>query len=183
MTSSPPDFPVYAVDDHPQILNLISIICEDHGLSCRQFASGADFVAHLDQREPGCVLLDMHMPGFSGTQVQEALAERASSFVVIAMTGYGDVNVAVKSMRLGALEFLEKPFGPEVLVAALQEDFKALRERLADDGAAPSLNQRPTVATRSGKSTRDLVSTASTALLISGVASCEEKMMMGTELP
>lgn len=133
MTELPPSFPVYAVDDHPQILNLISIICEDNGISCRLFSDGAEFVEVLDHLEPGCVLLDMNMPRLNGLQVQEALAARSTSFVVIAITGYGDVDVAVRSMRLGALDFLEKPFLPEVLVAALHEGFEALGAKLAEE--------------------------------------------------
>ena len=117
---------VYIVDDDPLIRGWLESFCEDQGLASRSFASGEEFVRALDELEPGCVLLDMRMPRGGGLQVQAELARRGTVMPVIAMTGYGDVDVAVQSMRLGALDFLEKPIGIDVLQAAIEAAFRRL---------------------------------------------------------
>lgn len=124
----PGSCPVYVVDDDSAVRDWAGIVCEDLGLTCRAFAGGGEFLAALEGLEPGCVLLDMRMPRPDGLTVQAELARRGSPMLVIAMTGYGDVDVAVQSMRLGALDFLEKPFAQDVLVAALESGFARLRE-------------------------------------------------------
>ncbi len=127
----PESFPVYVVDDDPSIREWAAIVCDDMGVDCRLFEGGEDFLAALEGLEPGCVLLDMRMPRLNGLAVQGQLAERGNRMPVIAMTGYGDVEVAVQSMRLGALEFLEKPFTSEVLTGALEAGFRELRRSSA----------------------------------------------------
>ena len=123
-------FPVYVVDDDPSIRGWAELMCEDMGLSCRTFSGGDTFLQAVDALEPGCVLLDMRMPGADGLAVQTKLAARGRRMPVVAMTGYGDVDVAVQSMRLGATEFLEKPLSRQVLEEALQGAFRRLRPSL-----------------------------------------------------
>lgn len=120
-------FPVYVVDDDPSIRDWAELMCEDLGLSCRTFSGGGAFLESVDALDPGCVLLDMRMPRPNGLAVQTELAARGAPMPVIAMTGYGDVDVAVQSMRLGAIEFLEKPFTRQVLEEALKNGFEQLR--------------------------------------------------------
>ena len=119
---------VYVVDDDPIVRDWAELVCEDLGYRCRTFTGAEAFLGEIDRLEPGCLLLDMRMPRMNGLAVQAELAARGSSMPVIAMTGYGDVDVAVQSMRLGAMEFLEKPFGVEVLKQALEKGFGVLRE-------------------------------------------------------
>jgi len=119
-------YPVYVVDDDPSMRDWLALICDEEGHECRGFASGEAFLAALDHLDPGCVLLDMRMPRRDGLQVQAELARRGRPMPVIAMTGYGDVEVAVQSMRLGALDFLEKPFETAVLAEAIERAFRAL---------------------------------------------------------
>ena len=122
----PDGHPVYIVDDDPLIRRWLESFCQDQGLASRSFATGEEFVRALDELEPGCVLLDMRMPRGGGLQVQAELARRGTAMPVIAMTGYGDVDVAVQSMRLGALDFLEKPIGIDVLQAAIEAALRRL---------------------------------------------------------
>lgn len=124
----PGSYPVYVLDDDPAIREWARFVCEDLGLSCRDFAAGAEFLAVSEGLEPGCLLLDMRMPKPNGLAVQAELTRRGSRMPVIAMTGYGDVDVAVQSMKLGAIDFLEKPFSSEVLAEALERGFARLRE-------------------------------------------------------
>lgn len=121
-----PIYPVYIVDDDPGIHAWARNLCEERGLACRAFADGEEFLAAAADLDPGCVLLDMRMPRTSGIEVQAELARRGIAMPVIAITGYGDVGVAVQSMKLGALDFLEKPFSQELLAAALDEAFAIL---------------------------------------------------------
>lgn len=121
-------FPVYVVDDDPAVRDWADLVCEDIGIACRAFAGGDEFLAALDELPPGCILLDMRMPRPNGLAVQAELSRRGSRMPVIAMTGYGDVDVAVQSMKLGALDFLEKPFDRRVLGEALERGFRLLRE-------------------------------------------------------
>jgi two-component system response regulator FixJ len=124
----PDTFPVYVVDDDPSVRDWATLICEDLELSCRTFPGGREFLGALGSLEPGCILLDMRMPTPNGLAVQAELAESDRPMPVIAMTGYGDVEVAVQSMRLGAIEFLEKPIKQRVLAEALVRGFEALRQ-------------------------------------------------------
>ena len=131
-------YPLYVVDDDPSVHDWADIVCEEEGLPCRMFGDGDEFLGALGDLGPGCVLLDMRMPRRSGLQVQAELARSRGDLPVIAMTGYGDVDVAVKSMKLGAIDFLEKPFAKEVLFEALEQGFRRLDQITARARAARS---------------------------------------------
>jgi two-component system response regulator FixJ len=126
----PAPYPVYVVDDDPEVREWILLLCQDQGMAGTGFAGGEAFLAATDGLAPGCVLLDMRMPGLSGLQVQAELSRRGATMAVVAMTGYGGVATAVRSMKLGAVDFLEKPFGADALLAALA----AAAERLDRNG-------------------------------------------------
>ena len=121
---------VYVVDDDPSVRDWAEMVCEELGFSCLTFGGGEEFLAALDGLAPGCILLDMRMPRPNGLSVQAELTARENPMPVIAMTGYGDVDVAVQSMRLGAIEFLEKPFARDVLQEALENGFRRLEQSL-----------------------------------------------------
>jgi two-component system response regulator FixJ len=114
------------VDDDPLMIQWLRLFLEEEGLASRTFASGTDFLDAANDLHPGCVLLDMRMPRKNGLEVQAELAERGCNMSVIAMTGFGNVEVAVKSMKLGAVDLLEKPFDRETLLGALNQGFKRL---------------------------------------------------------
>jgi two-component system response regulator FixJ len=111
--------PIYIVDDDPALRFWMAELCEEAGLDHKAFETGTEFLAAVDGLPAGCVLLDMRMPGLSGLQVQADLERRGSMMTVVAMTGFGGVEVAVQAMKLGAVEFLEKPFTGEDLLAAI----------------------------------------------------------------
>ena len=94
----------------------------------RLFESGAAFLAALPNLAPAPVLLDIWMAGIDGMTVLTEIAANAVEWPVIMMTGHGDIAVAVKSMKLGAIEFLEKPFGPDMLDVCLTRAFGILSE-------------------------------------------------------
>jgi two-component system, LuxR family, response regulator FixJ len=132
--------PVYVVDDDPGVHEWAEIVCADRGLSCRGFTSGDDFLRAAGELEPGCVLLDIRMPKRTGLQIQAELRNRGLNLPVVAMTGFGDVEVAVQSMKMGAIDFLEKPIPQEVLFEALDRCFELLDAQQAGSPPARSLS-------------------------------------------
>jgi two-component system response regulator FixJ len=128
-----PPFPIYIVDDDAEIRTALAVLLEIHALPCRAFESGDAFLDVLSDLDPGLVLLDIRMPGSDGLAVLSELHERRYHWPVIVMTGHGEVATAVSAMKLGALEFLEKPFREPELMDALARGAAALRERAADE--------------------------------------------------
>ena len=98
-------------------------------LQSRPFASGSDFLESLDEIEPGAVLLDIRMPEMDGFQVMTELSKKGIDWPVIIMTGHGEVSVAVRAMKLGAVDFIEKPFEEEVLLGSLDRALGLLKDR------------------------------------------------------
>jgi len=107
---------VYVVDDSPDILESVQMLLTSVNLDVRTFASGEEFVSSIDQSARGCILLDMRMSGMSGLKVQEALKEKGIRLPIIFLTGYGEVSSAVQAMREGAMDYIEKPFQPQMLL-------------------------------------------------------------------
>ena len=122
---------VYVVDDDPTVRRSMAFLLRSHHIGCRLFANGKELLDELDELEPGCILLDLLMPGRSGTDVQAELARRGSRLPVIAMTGGDNPDQARRSKALGAIGVLHKPFPEGALMAALESGFEAL-ERARD---------------------------------------------------
>jgi two-component system, LuxR family, response regulator FixJ len=107
---------VYVVDDSADILEVIQVLLNSVNLKVKTFTSGEEFLSQVDHTARGCLLLDMRMPGMSGLEVQDALKEHCITLPVIFLTGHGEVTAAVQAMREGALDFIEKPFQPQLLL-------------------------------------------------------------------
>lgn len=120
---------VYLVDDDQDVRVSLSFLLRTAGIEPRPFASGIDFLTSIDELQPGCILLDIRMPTLDGFGVMAELARRGSEWPVIVITGHSDIAVAVQAMKLGAIDFLEKPFEGELLVSALDLGFLMLKER------------------------------------------------------
>ncbi|MBB6125609.1 two-component system response regulator FixJ [Sphingobium subterraneum] len=100
------------------------------GIKVITYASGVEFLKTARSAEAGCVLLDIRMPDMDGLEVQAALAKRGITMPVIVLTGHGDVTFAVRAMRAGAVDFLEKPFEKAALLRAIEEGFERLDDAL-----------------------------------------------------
>ena len=122
---------VYVIDDDREVRRSISFMLGAVDISSHPFASGIDFIDALDDLKPGCILLDLRMPQIDGFHVMDELARRDVNWPVIVMTGHGEVSVAVRAMKLGAVDFLEKPFSEEALLGCLEQGFALLTERAA----------------------------------------------------
>lgn len=120
---------VYVVDDDRDVRLSISFMLGAAGFQSRPFASGQDFVDALGDLIPGAILLDIRMPEMDGFQVMAGLAARGVDWPVVIMTGHGEVAIAVRAMKLGAVDFIEKPFAEDVLLPSLGRAFDLLKDR------------------------------------------------------
>ncbi|HEY8615305.1 response regulator transcription factor [Phenylobacterium sp.] len=125
---------VHVVDDDEILRDTVALTLEGAGYVVHPHTDGAAFLAALDPAEPACVLLDMHMPGLSGVEVQEAFKGRGFEWPVVVLTAANEVRLAVESMKQGAFEFLQKPIEPEALLAVLGDAFERL-EAANEDAA------------------------------------------------
>lgn len=122
---------VHIVDDEDSVRRSIAFMLKTSGFTVTTWNSGTAFLQTARTAEPGCVLLDIRMPGMDGLQVQQELARRGHGLPVIVLTGHGDVETAVKAMREGAVDFLEKPFEKTALLAALDRGYAVLSDHEA----------------------------------------------------
>jgi two-component system response regulator FixJ len=118
---------IHLVDDDEAVRRSVSFMLRTSGYVVKTYASGAELLAAAKDIAPGCIFLDVRMPGMDGLQVQHALKESGVFLPVIVMTGHGDIGVAVQAMKAGAVDFIEKPFEKAVLESALEEGFARLR--------------------------------------------------------
>jgi FixJ family two-component response regulator len=135
---SKPESIVYVVDDDESVRESIQSLIRSVGLHVEGFASAQDFLRSKRPDVPGCLVLDIRLPGFSGLQLQRKLADADIRIPIVFMTGHGDIPMTVKAMKAGAVEFLTKPFRDQDLLDAIQQaietDRSAQRERsLTDD--------------------------------------------------
>lgn len=107
---------IYIVDDEDAVRASLATLLEVHGFSTRVYESGAEFLRHVDSAAAGCALIDLRMPGLDGLGLLQKMAESNIRVPVVMMTGFGEVATAVKAMKAGAADFLEKPLdGAELL--------------------------------------------------------------------
>lgn len=126
------EFPVYLVDDDDSVRRSVGFLLKTSGLKVEAFADGAEFLNQAGKLDPGAVLLDIRMPGTDGLEVQGELNARGVTFPVVVMTGHGDVEMAVRAMKAGAVDFIEKPFNKTVVLEALDEAFARLGRKGRD---------------------------------------------------
>jgi len=108
------------VDDDSAVRESTARLIERAGHCARTYASGDDYLAAPPGETPECILLDLKMPGASGLDVLEILAGRDDGPAVLVLTGHGNIPLAVAAMKLGAVDFLQKPYEPEALLAGIE---------------------------------------------------------------
>ncbi len=115
-----PQVTVFVVDDDQAMRSSLQWLIESVGLAVESFASADEFLTSYYPGRAGCLLLDVRMPGMSGLELQEYLNAHEIKIPVIIITGHGDVHMAVRAMKRGAIDFIEKPFNDEVLLDAIR---------------------------------------------------------------
>lgn len=123
---------VHLVDDDEAIRRSVGFMLKTSGFQVHSYESGVELLKSASRLQPGCILLDIRMPGMDGIEVQSALREKGVALPIIIMTGHGDVTLAVQAMKAGAVDFIEKPFEKAVLLSALEHGIDRLRRSAAE---------------------------------------------------
>ena len=126
MKQMPPT--VYIVDDNESFLKALGLAVQTHGYPVRTFTSGQAFLEGVDPSQPGCLVLDVRMPGMSGLELQSRIADMGLPLVVVIMTGHGDVPIAVEAMKKGAFDFIQKPFRNDLLLESIDRALDSLNQ-------------------------------------------------------
>ena len=122
---------VHIVDDEDSIRRSLDFLLRSAGYRTERWEDGETFLKGADKAQAACVLLDVRMPGMDGLQVQAEMIPQGFNFPVVVLTGHGDIATAVRAMRGGAVDFLEKPFNRERLLDALEVGFSRIDDREA----------------------------------------------------
>ena len=123
-----PNAIVLVVDDDVSVREALGSLIRSAGLRVETFASAQEFLAHPRADAPSCLVLDVHLPGLSGLDLQKRMAEANLEIPIVFITGHGDVPTSVQAMKAGALEFLMKPFADHDLLKAIQGAIKRDRD-------------------------------------------------------
>ena len=154
---SKPDSVVFVVDDDAGVRDAIQSLIRSVGLYVEGFASAQDFLRSKRPDVPGCLVLDIRLPGFSGLQLQSKLTDADIRIPIVFMTGHGDIPMTVKAMKGGAVEFLTKPFRDQDLLEAVQQALESDRSARHEKGLTDDLRERYDALTRREREVMRLV--------------------------
>lgn len=127
--------PIYVVDDDDAVRTSLDFLLKAAGYETTCFESAADFLKQLPLTDGGCIITDVRMPDISGIDLLKAVVASKHRIPVIVITGHGDIALAVEAMKIGAADFLEKPFDDEVLLASIAAALKS-----NDDASHPDIS-------------------------------------------
>ncbi len=134
---------VFVVDDDSEVRETLKWLVESVGLKIETFASAQDFLNAYDPKRPGCLVTDVRMPGMSGIELQAKLMAAEVTLPIIVVSGYADVPTAVRSMKGGAIDFVEKPFNEQMMLERIQlsilEDARLRQKRAQGERARARL--------------------------------------------
>ena len=133
---------VFVIDDDPSMRRSLDSLLRSVGLDVRLFSSAPEFLQASGADGPGCLVLDVRLPGMSGLAFQQELARAGVALPIIFITGHGDVSMSVRAMKAGAAEFLTKPFDDQVLLDAVHAAIERDRARRQDEAGLAALRAR-----------------------------------------
>jgi FixJ family two-component response regulator len=133
---------VFVVDDDISVRESVESLIGITGWDVKTFASASAFLEYPSVSVPSCLVLDVSLPDVSGLDLQKQIASDRIDMPIIFITGYGDVPMTVRAMKAGAVEFLQKPFGDEELLSAIQQAIERSRAVLRDKAELQSLRER-----------------------------------------
>jgi two-component system response regulator FixJ len=172
MQPTPPT--VFIVDDDPGIRRSTAMLLASANLPCVQFAAAAEFLDAYQPGQPGCLILDLHMPGMGGLELVEQLRARQVLLPVLIVSGTGTIPTAVQGMKLGVLDFLVKPADPDLLLGKVQAALELDGHRRTDAAALDAIRAR--LAKLTGRETETL------RLLVVGLANKEVAAQLGISI-
>lgn len=149
---------VFVIDDDQSCCKSLRWLVESAGLRVATYESARQFLSDYDASMPGCVVLDVRMPGMSGIELQQHLRRKMFSIPVIIVTAYGDISMAVRAMQMGAVSFLEKPYSDNDLLDQIWQAIAADREIRQARTEVDSVNERLATLTQRERQVMDLVS-------------------------
>jgi two-component system response regulator FixJ len=124
----PPEPTVFVVDDDRAMRDSLRWLLESIGLSVRTYPTAADFLQEYDASQSGCLVLDVRMPGMSGLDLQAELMRRGGGLPTIVVTGHAEVPMAVRAVKAGAVDFIEKPFSDQLLLDRVRQALEIDRQ-------------------------------------------------------
>ncbi len=129
--ATPTELPatVFVVDDDEAVRDSLTLLLRSVGLAVDAFGSATEFLSSYDPAAPGCLILDVRLPGMSGLELQQQLTSDGADLPIVFITGHGDVPMAVRAMRSGAVDFLQKPFSDQDLLDRVQQALSEQSER------------------------------------------------------
>lgn len=130
---------VYVIDDEADVCEALKALLDTAGLEARTYASAEEFLSDVKISKPLCLLVDVRLPGMSGLDLVRHLQRGPVRPVVVMITGHGDVPLAVKAMRAGALHFMEKPFEPAELLETLEEALQRVSRMVVEEAASATI--------------------------------------------
>lgn len=139
MTTTPA---VVLLDDDPAVRRSLSLTLNLAGYEVQAYASAGELLQGLDPAQPGCLLLDLRMPDMSGLEVQQALSAQGCSLPIIFISAFGDIPTTVHALKAGAVDFLEKPFSTESLIARIEEALETDRRQRELGSLRQAIQQR-----------------------------------------
>ena len=150
---------VFIVDDDPAIRFGMQALMDSVNLVHEIYPSGDEFLESVDDHRPGCLVLDIRMPGLGGLELQEELLKRGNTLPIIFITGHGDVPMAVEAMQKGAVDFIQKPFRDQDLLDRIREALKTDQERREEQEKHAEVEHRLARLTNREREVFDLVVT------------------------
>jgi FixJ family two-component response regulator len=157
---------VFIVDDDAAIRQAMQLLFRSVNLPAETFASGDEFLANFDPARPGCLVLDIRMPGLGGMDLQERLLQRGSTLPIIFVTGHADVPMAVEAMQNGAFDFIQKPFRDQDLLERVGAGLAADQRHRADEDQRSEIVARQQTLTNREREVMALVVTGKPNKLI-----------------
>jgi FixJ family two-component response regulator len=159
---------VFVVDDDEAVRNSLRLLLKSMGMPSVIHGSAEEFLAGYDPDQPGCIVLDVRMPGMSGPELQDELSRRGAIIPVIFVTGHGDVQMAVEAMQHGAVDFLQKPFSDKELTDRIQRALAADRRNRELLGEKEQIRARLAMLTRRERQVLELVTRGKSNKVIAG---------------
>src|ERR1700732_4966016 len=148
---------VFVVDDDISVRESLELLIRCEGWQPETFSSGQEFLAHPRALVPSCLVLDFSLPGLNGLELQKRVAVERTNMPIIFITGYGDVPMTVQAMKAGAVEFLTKPFGDNVLLSAIRNAIERRKTALGHEAEMQALRDRYESLTRREREVMALV--------------------------
>ena len=145
------------MDDDPAVRDAVRQVVLSVGLSVETYSTSQEFLDKYDPSRPGCLVLDVRMPGRSGLDLQRELSQRGVALPIIIITGYADVYLAVRALKAGAVDFIEKPFSSQVLLERIEEAIEKDRQARKENAKRAEFTARLESLTPRERQVMDLV--------------------------